>query len=172
MVERRRKVTSVRVGKLVDRLLPIGLWLIAIYWGVGIAQGVIVGTSSSGGSFGFGGLGIHYEVRTGGVLADRLEYAVITQAYPQRQEYWESEGAYTLAFAGHDVMTVRPHRGETVWVDEQRHVTSLGRVLTAEDIATLNKSTSAESPTLSSPEEFLARVARLRADKGEGEFWN
>jgi acyl-coenzyme A synthetase/AMP-(fatty) acid ligase len=172
MVERRRIVTFVRVGKLVDRVLPVVLWLIAIYWGVGIAWGVIAGTSSSGGSFGFGGLGIHYEVRTGGLLADRLEYAVITQAYPQRQEYWESEGAYTLAFAGQDVMTVRPKRGETVWVDEQGHVTSLGRVLNAEDIATLKNSTSAESPTLSSPEEFLATVARPRADKGGGEFGN
>jgi len=60
-------------------------------------------------------------------------------------------------------VTFRPKRRETIWIDEQRHVTSLGRALRLEDIETLRNASSRETPKISSPEQFLAIVTRLRA---------
>ena len=131
---------------------------------ISIVHGLIAGASGSEGGFGLGNLWIRYGMRSGGLLGERLTHVVIAPAFPEDQKYDGSTNAYTLVFAGGNLVTIRPHRGETIWIDEQWHVTSLDRALTAQDITALEKSSSRKRHGITSAEEFLAIIARLRAE--------
>ncbi|OHB65672.1 MAG: hypothetical protein A2Y77_15440 [Planctomycetes bacterium RBG_13_62_9] len=129
--------------------------------GVAVVRAVLFGTSGHGGGFGFGNLYILYDVDTGGLLPDRLAYAVITPDLAEQTQGSAEE--FTFVFAGDHVVKVPPRRGETVWVDEQYQVAHLGRLLYPEDIAALQKPGDTERSTISSAAEFLAIVVGLRA---------
>jgi hypothetical protein len=146
----------------IDHLASVLLWLFFIGMGISIVQGVIVGTSGYGGSFGFGNLYIMYDVDCGGLLPERLVYAVILPSFPEQMKGGADNGC-TFVFAGHHPVTVRPRRGETVWIDEQYHITFLGRALHAKDVAALRELGNSGRPAISSAEEFLAIVAKLGA---------
>jgi len=205
---RRRSMSLLVTGwKVLDRCVSVVFWLgmiCLVLLGMSFARRLIFGSSSSFRSLGFGGLWIDYEVRSGGVLPERLAHVVISEISPIGSGGGGSTNACTLLFGdpnsittgqecgetswtdsqGHVVrlgpgvrledmatpensVTFRPERRETIWIDEQHHVTSLGRALSLEDMETLGNARSDEGPTISSPEEFLATVARLRAKSAQ-----
>ncbi|MHC4517371.1 MAG: hypothetical protein ACYTAS_02175 [Planctomycetota bacterium] len=164
MVRHRRLFPPVTGHKATDRFFSIVFWLLMISFGIAIAHSLIVGSSTSLDGFGFGVLWVQYRVRSGGLLADRLKHAVIIQAVPERQDYDDWTNTCMFTFSGHEILTVRPERGRTVWVDERGHVMPLGRALSADDIATLRSLSSDRTLSISSLEEFLAIVTELKAD--------
>jgi hypothetical protein len=138
-------------------LVAVGLFVVYMIYLV------FVGLYSYGGGFGFGNLDVLYEVEAGGLLGERLVYAVIIPGFPERGYSKESDNTYTFRFADGNSVAVRPERGEMVWVDQRYHVQRLGRVLRAGDIHRLKEfGDRRRSATISSPQEFLAIVARLR----------
>jgi len=62
-------------------------------------------------------------------------------------------------------VTFRPKRREMIWIDDQYHITHLGRALSLEDMEALRNAPTGERSTISSPEQFLAIVARLRVKR-------
>jgi hypothetical protein len=160
--------------KVLDRFVSVVCWfvllciLLAV---VAMAHGFVVGSAGPHVSFSLGNLWIQYEMRSGGLWAERLIHAVVTQGFPKHQMYHTSTNTYGLGLA-HGAATFRPERGETVWVDEQGRVTHLGRVLHPEDMEALEKLRAqqdldgSEGPSISSPEEFLALVAGLSHQNG------
>ena len=213
MARRRSMSLLATAWKVFDQCVSVVFWLgviCLVMLGINLAWDLVFEGESSSPSFGFGGLWIEYEVRSGGVLPKRLAYVVISETSPICSGYDGSTNACTLLFGdpnsitigqecgeiswtdseGHVVrlgpglrladvatpensVTVRPKRGETIWIDELRRVTSLGRALRLEDMETLGNARSDEGPTISSPEEFLATVARLRAKrKCTGHEWH
>lgn len=161
MVKHRRLFPPVTGSKVFDRSVSIVFWLLMISFVLAILNEFFVGGSTSSGAFGFDGPYIHYQVRTGRIRADRLEHAVIAEVFPKDQRY--DGKTYTFLFVGQGTVTVRPKRGETLWVDEDGNVTTLGPALSAADIAILKSLRSNAISPISSPEELLALVASLRA---------
>lgn len=121
-----------------------------------------VGPNGAGGGFGFGGLWIQYDIRSGGLLPERFRYIVIAQTFPENQAQ-KSNGVFTFTFAGGNPIQVRSAGQETVWVDPQGSVTNLGRALCPKDIELLQTHNHEVKPPISTPEEFLAILERLRA---------
>lgn len=108
------------------------LWLFLIYIGVGLIHHMVTWSSGVyGASFGFGNLYINYSVAHGGLLGDRLVYAVILQDNYPRSSGESAEHKFAFVFPGDHLVIVQPRRGETVWVDGQYQITRLGRVLRA-----------------------------------------
>jgi hypothetical protein len=134
-----------------------------------MVHGFVVGRAGPHVSFSLGNLWIQYETRSGGLFGESLIRAVVTEGFPKHQSYDRSTETYGFALA-YGLATVRPERGEAVWVDEQGRVTHLGAVLHPEDLGALEKLkaqedlSGGEGPSISSPEEFLALVDGLRAE--------
>jgi hypothetical protein len=122
----------------------------------------IIGSRSTGGGFGFGGLWIQYDIRSGGLLPERFRHIVIAQTFPENQAQG-STGVFTFTFAGRNPIQVRSAGQETVWVDPNGSVTNLGRVLRPADIELMQTHNHEVKPPISTPEEFLAILVRLRA---------
>ncbi|MDY0357465.1 MAG: hypothetical protein RBR19_16410 [Sedimentisphaerales bacterium] len=126
-------------------------------------------------AFGFGDLWIQYEIRTGGVLPDQLDYVIVRHDFPELPEINESADMDRFFLTGQSLAAVQPSRGQTVWIDEQGRVTRLGRALRLGDLKILQNVglaqdiRRAEMPPLSSPDEFLAVVAKLRAGSARQE---
>jgi hypothetical protein len=171
-------------GKVYHFLGVALVWLILLYVGIALVRSALEGTECYGARFGVGNLYVAYSVDRGGLLSDRLLYAIIVPS-----GFWaqmsSTNTSCTLEFVDGNSVTVRPKRGktvriddrhrvtiqpkrgDTVWIDDQYRVTSLGRVLDAGDFATLEKASYEQrSAHLSSPEEFLALVTRLRSGAG------
>ncbi len=172
-------------GKVRHFLGVAWVWLILLYVGIALVRNVVLtGTQWHGASFGVDNHCVWYSVDRGGLLSDRVLYAYVTPCGLGTQMY--NHGTFfTLEFADSNSVTVRPkrgktvqldgrhrvtiqpRRGDTIWIDDQYRVTSLGRVLDAGDYAALEKASSEQrSAHVSSPEEFLALVARLRSGAG------
>jgi hypothetical protein len=153
-----------------DHLAAVLYWLILIGMGTVMVRGLVGGTGGYGGSFSLGNLRIVYRVNSGGLLPERLAYAMITPDLAQRTTESDDgggtlvsdRGGATIVFARDPSATIKVRRGETAWIDAQYRVTSLDRVLRPRDIRAIEKLSDREKPTISSPEEFLAIVAELR----------
>ncbi len=129
--------------KVFDRCVSVVFWLVVIslvMFGVGLARDLIAGAGSSFQRFGLGGLWIHYEVRTGGVLPERLGHVIIAEAFPVCQSYEGSTNRCTLAFGDPDSITIYSEGREISWTDDQGHVTRLGPGWALEDIGRLENS--------------------------------
>jgi hypothetical protein len=163
MIRHRRIFPPVTGSKWLDRSISIVFWLLMVSFAFAIFNNLLFGGHMSGASFGLGGPYIHYQVRNGRLLGDRLEYAVITQVFPKNQ--WSDGSTYTFLFTGHNPLTVRLKRGQTLWVDQQGRVTSLGQKLDPRDCEALRLLADDRTLSISSLEEFLA-VAGLTADAG------
>ncbi len=91
-------------------------WLDRVVWtisclglvciGIFVAHNILVGTSGTGGGFGFGNLWIQYDIRSGGLLPERVRHIVITQTFPENQAQDESTGVFTFTFAGRNPIEV------------------------------------------------------------------
>jgi hypothetical protein len=171
-------------GKVYHFLGVALVGLVLLYVGIALVRSALEGTEWYGANFGVGNLRVSYSVDRGGLLPDRLLYAIIVPPSLATQMS-STNTSCTFEFADGDSVTVRPkrgktvqldgrhrvtiepRRGETVWIDDQCRVTSLGRVLDAGDFAALEKASYEErSAHLSSPEEFLALVTRLKSGAG------
>jgi hypothetical protein len=126
------------------------------------SRNILVGPNGTAEGFGFGGLWIQYDIRTGGLLSESFRHIVIAQTFPENQAQGESAGVFTFTFAGRNPIEVQSAGQETVWVDPQGNVTNLGRVLRPEDIELMQTHRNEVKPPISTPEEFLAIVERLR----------
>lgn len=162
-----RKFPWSTVWKVFDRAVAVTVWLFVACVAISLVADV-VRRNASRGAFGFGDLWIQYEIRTGGVLPDQLDYVIVRHDFPELPEINESADMDRFFLTGQSLAAVQPSRGQTVWIDEQGRVTRLGRALRLGDIRTLQNVglawdiRRAEMPTLSSPDEFLAVIARLR----------
>jgi hypothetical protein len=150
-----RKILD-RVVWGVSFLFVAGLLIVAV-------RGLIVGSDSTGGDFGFDGLWIRYKIRCGGLLPERFTSIVVMQMRPENQSYDGWTDMYSFTFPGKPPIQVRSAGTETIWVDSQGRVTNLGRVVLPNDIDLLETHDSRENSPISSPEEFRATLARLRA---------
>jgi hypothetical protein len=128
-----------------------------------VGRNILVGPNGNGEGFGFGGLWILYDIRTGGLLPESLKYIVITQTLSENQTSDGSTGVFTFTFVGRDPIEVQSAGQETVWVDPQGGVANLGRALRPEDNELLQTHIHEVKPPISTPEEFLAILVRLRA---------
>jgi len=199
---RRRGVSLLVTGwKVFDRCVSVVFWLAVlslVMLGVSFGRYLICGGESSSRSFGFRGLRINYQVRSGGVLPERLAHVVISEVFPICSGYEQATNKCTFAFGDRNSITVRPEDGEslwtddqghvmplslenmaklensvtfrpkrreTIWIDDQCHITHLGRALSLEDMEALENAPTGERATISSPEQFLAIVARLRVKR-------
>lgn len=154
--------------KVFDRAVAVVVWLFVACVAISLVADV-VGRNTFRGTFGFGDLWIQYEIRTGGLLPDRLDYVLVRHDLPELPEINETADMDRFFLTGQSLAAVQPSQGQTVWIDEQGCVTRLGSALRLSDIKVLQNFGLAqdvnrtEMPTLSSPDEFLAVVARLRA---------
>ena len=109
------------------------------------------------------------------MLPDQLDYVIVRHDFPELPEINESADMDRFFLTGQSLAAVQPSRGQTVWIDEQGRVTRLGRALRLGDLKILQNVglaqdiRRAEMPPLSSPDEFLAVVAKLRAGSARQE---
>jgi hypothetical protein len=126
-------------------------------------RGLVVGSDSTGGDFGFDGLWIRYKIRCGGLLPERFTSIVVMQMRPENQSYDGWTDTYSFTFPGKPPIQVRSAGTETIWVDSQGRVMNLGQVVLPDDIELLETRDSRENSPISSPDEFQSVLVRLRA---------
>ena len=146
-----------------DRVVAVICGLIIILLVINLVNGLLF-PPTAGRGFGFGNLGILYEVNSGIILPDRVEYVVVVEDYSNNGACYGPPYTCIFLFADANSIRFQPKRGETVWVDEEHHVESLGRILDTDDIANLEHYEKDEELTISSPDEFLEAVVKLRAE--------
>lgn len=151
--------------KKLDRVVWTISWMIlclVLAWGVVFAgRNILVGSSGTGGAFGFGGLWIQYDIRTGGLLPESFRHIVIAQTFPENQAQ-ESTGVFTFTFAGRNPIKVHSAGQETSWLDPNGTVINLGQALRPADIKLLQTHNKEVKSPISTPEEWLAILERLR----------
>lgn len=152
-----------------DRIVAVIYWLILVLIVIGIVDGLFGVSQRGAGSSatrisGFANLTIMYEIHSRRVWPDRVEYVVVAEDCSNNGVCYGPPYTCMFLFADGSSITFQPKRGETVWVDEEHHVASLGRILDTDDIANLEQYEKDEGLTISSPEEFLEVVAKLRAE--------
>jgi len=125
---------------------------------------ILIGSNGAGGGFEFGGLWIQYDIRTGGLPPEIFTCIVVAQTFPESLSE-ESTDVFTYKFVGGNPIKVRSAGQETIWVDPQGNVVNLGLVLRPEDIRLMQTHRNEVKPPISTPGEFLAILARLRAEE-------
>jgi len=162
------------VWRVFDRAVAVAVWLFVACLAISFVASVL-GRNASRSAFGFGDLWIQYEIRTGGLLPDQLDYVIVRHDFPELPEINETADIDRFFLTGQSLAAVQPSQGQTVWIDEQGRVACLGKALRLGDIRILQNVgraqdiRCAEVPILSSPDEFLAVVARLRAGSARQE---
>ena len=156
-----RTFPPVTSGQWLDRLAVAIVWLVMLNFVIIIGRDVVLGTTGSAGMFSLDDLWIRYEIRSGGLVPERLEYVIVTPRHPSHQLRKQSRDTYTFVFAGTEPVTVRPKRGETVWIDAQGGVTHLGPVLASNDVNRLRDLSNSDKLTVSSEDEFLSLVGEM-----------
>lgn len=157
------RLWSASCWRVCDHADAIFLTVCVLGAGILLAHYLAVGGSEQDDWFDVGNLWIRYGMRSRDLLGDRLAYAVIAPASPNDQEYDEATNTYTFVFPGNHPVTVRPEPGETLWIDGQYHVVSLGQALQASDIEKLAVLRCRGRPPITSVEQFLAFLAQVRA---------
>lgn len=148
--------------KTLDRVVWTISCLGLACFGAFAGRNILVGPNGTAGGFGFGGLWIQYDIRTGGLLPESFRHIVIAQTFPENQAQGESAGVFTFTFAGRNLIQVQSAGQETIWVDPRGIVANLGRVLRPADIELMQTHKNEVKPPISTPEEFLAILERLR----------
>lgn len=152
-----------------DRVVAVIYWLILVLIVMGIVDGLFGVSQRGAGSsattiFGFANLTIMCEVHSGRVRPDRVEYVVVAQDCSNNGVCYGPPHRCIVLFADGSSIRFQPKRGETVWVDQDHGVRSLGPILDTDDITNLEQYAKEEAPTISSSEQFLEVVAGLRAE--------
>lgn len=144
------------------RVVSIGCWLLLI----GIVYAVFVPTETNG-AFRYGNLWIHYSIYSGAIWPEAVGHVVIAEAAPDDYVYSRS-GDIFMAVLSPGIASVPLKRGETFWIDDQRKVMSLGRMLDAGEVESLRMNRVGDGTVISSPEELLA--TRVGKDAGRACF--
>jgi hypothetical protein len=118
---------------------------------------------SSSVSFTFGNLWIVRLSDHGGFWSKRTECVVCSANSPTTWGYGGS--ICTLTFSDGNSVKVTLKRNETLWIDKEHKVTSLGPVLDGEDVSLLGNCRYDENLKISSPDELLALVKKLKAEQ-------
>jgi len=77
----------------------------------------------------------------------------------------DGESPSTLTFSDGNSVKVTLKRNETLWIDKDHKVTSLGPVLDGEDVSLLRNCRYDENLKISSPDELLALVKKLKTEQ-------
>jgi len=169
MSEHRRLLSWGKAWKVFDRTVAVVVYgavaCLAVALVVSLVAGVVGGKVSRG-TFGFGGLWIQYEIHTGGLRSDRLDYVIVRHDLPEIPKPDKPSDMDRFFLTGKALRAVQPDPGQTVWIDPQGDVTPLGQALSLADIKSLQRAALTHTPPITTPEEFLAALAKLKAGSG------
>jgi hypothetical protein len=123
--------------------------------------------SASYSSFRMGNLWIAYLSNPGDASLNETQFVICSIVIPKT---WRSDGStWTLTFSDEDDTSIgigsSSDPDETVWIDKQHKVTHLERVLNEEDVSLLWNHRHDENLKISSPDELLAFVKKLKAEQ-------
>ncbi len=169
MSKHRRLLPWGKAWKVFDRTVAVVVYGAVACLAVALVGSLVagaVGGKASRGTFGFGGLWIQYEIRTGGLRSDRLDYVIVRHDLPEIPKPDKPSDMDRLFLTGKALRAVQPDPGQTVWIDREGHVTPLGQALSLADVKRLRRAGLANIPPITTPEEFLAALAKLKAGSG------
>jgi len=113
-------------------------------------------------SFQVGNLWINHLSHSGGILSKKTEWVICSLDPPKTSSYDGS--TKVLTFSDSNSVEIKSKNSETVWIDKQHEVTFLGPFLDKEDVSLLNDLRYATELKISSPEELLTIVHKLKAE--------
>lgn len=123
--------------------------------------------SASYAAFSMGNLWVGYLSNPRDALSGEIEYVICSADAPKTCRFDGSTWMFT--FSDNDDYGTGfgsgSNTGETVWMDKQHGVTHLGPVLSKEDVLLLSKHRNDAEFRISSPDELLALVKKLRAEQ-------
>ena len=120
---------------------------------------------SSSTGFRIGNLWFEYLSDSGGFWSKDIECVTCSLDTPKTSSYDGSTMVFT--FSDSNSVEVNIKNGETIWIDKQHRVTFLGPVLNKEDILLLSNYRYDGELEISSPEELLAIVNKLKAEHAD-----
>ncbi len=118
---------------------------------------------SSSGSLSFGDLWIAHLSDRRGFWSRETECVICSADPPKTWGY--GRATCRLTFSDEDSVEVKLKNKETVWIDKQHRVTFLGPVLGKEDVSLLRSHGYDKKYRISSADELLAIVEKLRAEQ-------
>lgn len=118
--------------------------------------------SASYASFSMGNLWIVNSSNRIGTSSEEAEYVLCSVDFPKSCSYDGS--TWMFAFSDDTSVGFSTVRDDTVWIDKQHRVTSLGPVLNHEDVSLLRDHRYDEEFKISSPQGLLAILDKFRAE--------
>lgn len=115
--------------------------------------------SSFGGAFTFGNLWVGSSSGGGGISV------VCAVDPPNTYGAGGATNLWTLEFGDGSSVEFNIMKNQTVWIDKQHRVTFLGPVLDKDDVALMRSHGDDMKVTISSPDELLALVKKLKAEQ-------
>jgi hypothetical protein len=119
--------------------------------------------SSSGGSFNFGNLWVGFSSNSVGVTV------VCLVDSPNAIRFGGGTNPWTFGFQDGSSVEFNTIKNQTVWIDKKHRVTFLGPVLNNEDVSLMRTKGYDVKFNISSPDDLIAVVEKLRDTKGESE---
>lgn len=106
----------------------------------------------------------------GGYSFDKnIVCAIFSVDHPIDTEYSSPTNKWKLTFSNGNSVEFIIIRNETVWVDKNHRVTFLGEVLSKEDLLFINSLRYDKELRMSSPDELLTAVNKLKTENKAGE---
>ena len=117
---------------------------------------------SSSTSFRVGNMWINHLSNSEGILSKDTEWVICSLDPPKSSSYDGS--TKVLTFSDSNSVEIKHKNGETVWVDKQHKVKVLGPVLDKENVPLLYNLRYDKELNISSPDELLEIVNKLKAE--------
>lgn len=124
-----------------------------------------VSSSASHTGFGIGNLWIVQLLDRRDGLSKETEYVICSVDFPKTYSY-DGSGCM-FAFSDNTTAQFHSTNDRTVWIDKQHRVTFLEPILNKEDVSLLRNQRYNEEFKISSPEELLAIVNKLKAEHAD-----